>query len=54
MKDVDRRRDLDDEPTNGDTKGQPLPLRSHDTELMLTSTADMSPVPAHDELDTAE
>lgn len=58
MKDVDRRRDVDDDRengTNGDdrkgslTQGKPL------TEQFSSLSVDMgSPVPAHDELDTAE
>ena len=61
MKDVDRRRDVDDEPENGtngeDRKGTPI---SHGPDKNLAKkfsslSVDMgSPIPAHDELDTAE
>ena len=62
MKDVDRRRDgdLDEDRENGtngdDRKGSP----PQDQEAMTHAEGvsqlkvDMSPVPAHDELDTAE
>ena len=58
MKDVDRRRDNEDERdnTNGDDrKGESTFDREFDSPLINFALVDVgSPVPAHDELDTAE
>lgn len=61
MKDVDRRRDVDDDRenvTNGDDrKGSFLPYRVRwpfAKNLSQLSVEMGSPIPAHDELDTAE
>lgn len=58
MKDVDRRRDIDDEPddgTNGEErKGSSLLHTSEKFSLSGFPVDVGSPVPAHDELDTAE
>lgn len=61
MKDVDRRRDVDDDRENGtngdDRKGSSVqheagrPLAKKFSELSVEMG---SPIPAHDELDTAE
>jgi hypothetical protein len=61
MKDVDRRRDTDDDRENGtngdDRKGtslQNVACRLFAKKLSESSVEMGSPIPAHDELDTAE
>lgn len=60
MKDVDRRRDGEEDRENGtngdDRKGSPSldPERTALAKRVSGLQVDMSPIPAHDELDTAE